>query len=88
MAVQLHNLVRAISCHFNPREKLLGFDVLLNYCFLKIPEQRHFGHRTFLVIGKLINLTPVSCTAVQLINNVINGNYHFSNAGVNEAENM
>jgi hypothetical protein len=42
----------------------------------------------FLVIGRLMNVTPVSSTAVRQINDVINGNVPSSNASVNEAETM
>jgi hypothetical protein len=67
-------------------EKLLRFDVLLNNCFIKISEQRHFGHRTFLVIGRVVHLTPVSGTAVWHINDVTDGSYSISNASVNGGE--
>lgn len=42
----------------------------------------------FLVIGRLINVTPVSSTAVMQINDVINDNDPSSNASVNEVENI
>ena len=88
MAVQLRDPVRQPFLAVFTRQKLLGFDVLLNNCFIVISEQRHFGHRTFLVIGRVIHLTPVSRTAVWRINDVINGNYSISNTSVNEAEYM
>ena len=42
----------------------------------------------FLVIGRLINVTPTSSSAVRQINGVINGNDPSSNASVNEVEIM
>jgi len=59
MAVQLRNPVRQPFLAIFTQEKLLGFDILLNNCFFKISEQRHFGHRIFVVIGGLIHLTQV-----------------------------
>jgi hypothetical protein len=42
----------------------------------------------FLVIGRLINVIPVSSTAVRHIHEAINGSDPSSNASVNEVENM
>jgi hypothetical protein len=41
----------------------------------------------FLVIGRLINVTLASSSAVRQINDVITGNDPSSNASVNEVEN-
>jgi len=88
IAVQLHNLVIQPFLGIFTQEKRLRFDVFLSNYFFHISEQRHFGHGIFLVIGRLINFTPVSSTVVRHINDVIDGSDPSRNASVTEAENM